>query len=207
MSKVQIDAAPRTDFGKGAARQLRRDGRVPAVVYGGDIEVQHVSLPGHDLMMALKRAQVILEVNVGGDALNVAPRQVQKDPVRGTLEHVDLVVLSAQEVRERLVVGAAVAKAEKVAAEEELDTVTLVMAVRELLDEGVETDDAITQAVENVREQMAAQAAAAAAAAAAEEAAEAAAADEAGEGESGASDSAGDSAGDAGDSGESSDEG
>ena len=82
--------------------------------------------------------------------------------------------------------GAAVAKAEKVAAEEELDTVTLVMAVRELLDEGVETDDAITQAVENVREQMAAQAAAAAAAAAAEEAAEAAAADEAGEGESGA---------------------
>ena len=147
MSKVQIDAAPRSDFGKGAARQLRRAGRVPAVVYGGDIEVQHVSLPRHELMLALKKAQVILEVNVGGDALNVAPRQVQKDAVRGDLEHVDLIVLSAQEVRERLVVGAAVAKAEKVAAEEELDTVTLVMAVRELLDEGLETDEALTKAV------------------------------------------------------------
>ena len=198
MPKIQIDAAPRTDFGKGAARQIRRDGRVPAVVYGDNTAVQHVSLPGHDLMMALKTSQVILEINVGGDALNVAPRQVQKDPVRGTLEHVDLIVLTAQEVRERIVVGAAVAKAEKVAAEEELDQVTLVMAVRELLDEGVEADDAITQAVESVREQMAAQAAAAAAAAAAEEAKDAAEADEAGE-------AAADSG--AGDAGASSDEG
>lgn len=205
MSKVQIDAAPRTDFGKGAARKIRRDGRVPAVVYGSEIHVQHVSLPGHDLMMALKTAQVILEVNVDGNALNVAPRQIQRDPVRGNLEHVDLVVLSAQEVRERLVVGAAVAKAEKVAAEEELDTVTLVMAVRELLDEGLETDEAIEKAVENVREQMAAQAAAAAAAAAAEEAAEAAeAAESEGEGDEG--EAGGESAG-GGESGESSDEG
>lgn len=202
MSKVQIDAAARTDFGKGAARKIRRAGRVPAVVYGGDIDVQHVSLPGHDLMMALKTSQVILEVNVDGDALNVAPRQIQRDPVRGTLEHVDLIVLSAQEVRERLVVGAAVARAEKVAAEEELDTVTLVMAVRELLDEGLETDEAIDKAVENVREQMAAQAAAAAAAAAVEEAAEAAEAAEGGaEGAAG-----GESAG-SGDSGESGSEG
>lgn len=173
MSKVQIDAAPRTDFGKGAARQIRRDGRVPAVVYGCDTAVQHVSLPAHDLMMALKTSQVILEVNVGGEALNVAPRQIQKDPVRGTFEHVDLIVLSATEVRERLVVGAAVAKAEKVAAEEDLDQVTLVEAVRELLDEGVEVDEAIAKAVESVREQMAAQAASAAQAAAVEEAQEA----------------------------------
>ncbi len=202
MSKVQIDAAPRTEFGKGAARQIRRDGRVPAVVYGGGIEVQHVSLPGHDLMMALKTSQVILEVNVGGDALNVAPRQVQKDPIRGTLEHVDLIVLTAQEVRERLVVGAAVAKAEKVAAAEELDQVTLVMAVRELLDEGIEADEAIAKAVENVREQMVAQAAAAIQAAAAEEAKQAAS-DEA----AGASDAAADESADAGAAGESSDEG
>ncbi len=202
MSKVQIDAAPRTEFGKGAARQIRRDGRVPAVVYGGGIEVQHVSLPGHDLMMALKTSQVILEVNVGGDALNVAPRQVQKDPIRGTLEHVDLIVLTAQEVRERLVVGAAVAKAEKVAAAEELDQVTLVMAVRELLDEGIEADEAIAKAVENVREQMVAQAAAAIQAAAAEEAKQAAS-DEA----AGASDAAADESADEGAAGESSDEG
>ncbi|MGB3041548.1 MAG: 50S ribosomal protein L25 [Candidatus Nanopelagicales bacterium] len=171
MSTVKIDAAIRSDFGKGAARQLRRHGRIPAVVYGGDIEVQHVSLPDHDLMMALKRAQVILEIDLDGKATNVAPRQVQKDPVRQVIEHVDLVVLSAQEVRERLVVGQAVAAAEARAAEEELDPVTVTIAMRELLDEGVEVDDAINQAVEQVKEELAAQAAAAAAAAAAEDAA------------------------------------
>ncbi|MGV1035959.1 MAG: 50S ribosomal protein L25 [Candidatus Nanopelagicales bacterium] len=171
MSTVKIDAAPRSDFGKGAARQLRRHGRIPAVVYGGDIEVHHVSLPDHDLMMALKRAQVILEIDLDGKTTNVAPRQVQKDPVRQVIEHVDLVVLSAQEVRERLVVGQAVAAAEARAAEEELDPVTVTIAMRELLDEGLDADEAINQAVEKVKEELAAQAAAAAAAAAAEDAA------------------------------------
>jgi large subunit ribosomal protein L25 len=137
-------------------------------------------------MMALKTQQVILEVNVDGSALNVAPRQVQRDPVRGDIEHVDLIVLSAKEVRERLVVGAAVAKAEKVADEEELDSVTVVMAVRELLDEGLEADEAIEKAVSGIREQQAEAAAAASVAAAAEDAAEA----DASEGEANASESA-----------------
>ncbi len=182
MAKVQIDAVARTDFGKGAARRIRRDGMVPAVVYGGSAPEAHISLPGHELMIALRSAGVVLEVQIDGNAVNTAPRQVQKDPVRGFLEHVDLMVLSDTEVRERLVVGAAVAKAEKVAVEEDLDKVTVVMAVRELLDEGVEPDDAIEQAVAAVREEIAAAAVASAAAAAAEEAADAAAA-EAGEGE------------------------
>lgn len=187
MPKIEIDTAVRTDFGKGAARQLRRAGRVPAVVYGLDTAVAHVSLPGHDLMMALKTSQVILEVNVEGNALNVAPRQVQRDPVRGDIEHVDLIVLSAKEVRERLVVGAAVAKAEQVAAEEELDSVTVVMAVRELLDEGLEADEAIDKAIADIKAQQVEAAAAASAAAAAEDAAddaaEAAADDSAGTGD------------------------
>lgn len=183
MAQVRLETEPRTDFGKGFARRLRAAGRVPAVVYGGHTEVRHVSVPGHELMLALKKAQVILQVEVGGETLSVAPRQIQKDPVRQTLTHVDLLVLSAQEVRERIVVGAAVAKATAVAAEEELDAITLVVAVRELLDEGIEVDDAIAQAVTSVKEAMAAQAAAAAAAAAAEDAAEGAAAAESEEGE------------------------
>ena len=171
MSKIILESQARTEFGKGAARQIRRDGRVPAVVYGADIPVGHISVPGHDLMMALKKAGVVLEVEVDGKSLDVAPRQVQKDPVTNHLEHVDLVTLSAQEVRERLVVGAAVAKAQAAAVEAELDTVTVVMAVRELLDEGVETDAAIEQAIEKAGEEIPASAAAAAAAAAAEDAA------------------------------------
>jgi len=171
MSKVVIDAVPRTDFGKGAARKIRRDGWVPAVVYGGSAPEAHISVPGHDLMMALKRAGVVLEVQIDGATVNTAPRQVQKDPVRGFLEHVDLMVLTDKEVRERLVVGAAVAKAEKAAAQAELDKVTVVMAVRDLLDEGVEVDAAIAQAIAAVQEEQVAAAAAAAATAAAEDAA------------------------------------
>jgi len=171
MSKVVIESVTRTDFGKGAARKIRRDGWVPAVVYGGSEPEAHISLPGHDLMMALKRAGVVLEVQIDGATVNTAPRQVQKDPVRGFLEHVDLMVLTDSEVRERLVVGAAVAKAEKAAVEAELDRVTVVMAVRELLDEGVNVDTAIAQAIAAVQEEQVAAAAAAASAAAAEDAA------------------------------------
>lgn len=184
MAKVILEAAPRTEFGKGASRRLRRDGRVPAVVYGTDFGPAHISVPGHDLMMALKHSGVVLEVEIAGQPVNVAPRQVQKDPVTRDLEHVDLLVLSQKEVRERLVVGAAIAKAEQVAAEEELDAVSVVNAVRELLDEGVDPDEAISRAIENVKEDLVTAAAAAAAAADAEEAKEAAAADESGEGAS-----------------------
>ncbi len=189
MAQVSIDTNKRTDFGKGAARRLRRDGQVPAVVYGNKSEVRHVSVPGHDLMLALKKSQVILEIEVDGEKVAVAPRQVQRDPVRQIIEHVDLVVLSAAEVRERIVIGAAVAKAEAAATEAELEPFHVVEAMRELLDEGVEVDDAIEQAIAKVKEQLEAQAAAAAAAAAAEDAAAAAAAEESGdegaEGESG----------------------
>lgn len=176
MAEVKIDTKMRDDFGKGAARRLRRDGQVPAVVYGSGNKVSHVSLPAHDLFMALKKAQVILAINVDGAALNVAPRQVQRDPVRQIIEHVDLIVLNAKEVRERLVVGAAVAKAEKVAIAEEIEPVTLVEAVRELLDEGMDPDEAIAKAVENVKTAMAEALAASMAQAAAEDAAAKAAA-------------------------------
>lgn len=179
--QIRLETRARTEFGKGSARQIRRENWIPAVVYGAGQEPAHISVPGHDLMMALKTAQVILEVQVDGQSLNVAPKQVQRDPVKQVIEHVDLLVLSQKEVRERLVVGAAVVKAEAAAAEAELDSVTVVMAVRELLDEGIEPDAAIVQAIETVKEQMEAQAAAAAAAAAAEEAAAAEAAEEGGE--------------------------
>lgn len=175
VSQVKMSAESRTEFGKGAARRLRRDGRVPAVIYGGDTEVIHLSLDAHDLMMALKQPKVVLEIALADSpAQMVAPRDVQRDPIRSTFEHVDLVVLSRREVRERLVLGQAMAKAEQVAIEEELDPVAVATAVSEILsdeDNELEADDAIAAALEQVREAMKAQAEAAAAAAAAEDAA------------------------------------
>lgn len=114
---VRLAAEPRSDFGKGAARRLRRDGRIPAVLYGGSAEPVHLSLPGHDLEQALRKPRATLEIDLGGSVTLVKPRDVQRDPVRRTLEHVDLIPVSAAEAREREAESAALVEAERAAAE------------------------------------------------------------------------------------------
>jgi large subunit ribosomal protein L25 len=91
--EVRIAAETRTEFGKGAARRIRRDQKVPAVVYGHGAEPRHISLPGHDLMLALKTQNVLLELDLEGKKELALPRDVQRDPIKGFLEHVDLVVV------------------------------------------------------------------------------------------------------------------
>ncbi|GAA3723739.1 large subunit ribosomal protein L25 [Spinactinospora alkalitolerans] len=98
MSEVRIAAEPRTEFGKGAARRARRAGKVPAVLYGHGTEPRHINLPGHDLMLALKTPNVLLRVDgvEGGDNLAL-PKSVQRDSIKGFLEHVDLLVVKKGE--------------------------------------------------------------------------------------------------------------
>ena len=102
MPQIAINAEARSDFGKGAARRLRRAGQIPAVIYGKGTEVLHVALPAHDLQLALKNKGLVLEVTGAGNGAIVAPREVQKDAVKNTIDHVDLVVLSAEEAAARL---------------------------------------------------------------------------------------------------------
>ncbi|HXA63021.1 MAG TPA: 50S ribosomal protein L25/general stress protein Ctc [Streptosporangiaceae bacterium] len=98
MSEVRIAAEPRTEFGKGAARRTRRAGRVPAVLYGHGTDPQHISLPGHDLMLALKTPNVLLRVEgLAGGAELALPKDVQKDPLKGFLEHIDLLLVKLGE--------------------------------------------------------------------------------------------------------------
>lgn len=99
MSEVRIPAEPRTEFGKGAARRVRRADKVPAVVYGHHSDPRHVSLPGHELMIALKQgANVLLRLDfTDGDSELVLPRNVTRDPIKGFLEHVDLLVVAQGE--------------------------------------------------------------------------------------------------------------
>lgn len=182
MPDVSITAEPRSDFGKGAARRLRRSGAVPAVIYGSGTELTHVSLPGHDLMLALKKPKVTLAVQIGGKSVTVAPRQVQRDPVKQVIEHVDLVVISAAEARERAAEAQVIALAEAAAEEAGLDALAVAEAAAALVESGVKADDAVAQAIEQVVEANRANAAAAAAAGAAEDAAaEAGAGEEAAE--------------------------
>lgn len=98
---VRLDAEPRSDFGKGAARRLRREGRIPAVLYGQGATLVHLSLPGHDLEQALRKPKVTLEIVQGASTTLAKPRDVQRDPVKRNVEHVDLVIVSAAEARER----------------------------------------------------------------------------------------------------------
>ncbi len=95
MSTEKITAETRTEFGKGAARRIRREHKVPAVVYGHGNDPIHLTLPGHDTMMAIKHggANALLELDIEGSSQLALTKQVQVDPVRRTLEHVDFVAV------------------------------------------------------------------------------------------------------------------
>jgi large subunit ribosomal protein L25 len=92
--EVRIAAEPRTEFGKGPARRTRREGRVPAIIYGHGTDTRHITLPGHALMMALKTPNVLIRIDglPGGNQLAL-PKAVQRDPIRGSVEHVDLIMV------------------------------------------------------------------------------------------------------------------
>jgi large subunit ribosomal protein L25 len=92
--EVHIAAQTRREFGKGAARRIRRGGLVPAVLYGHGTETRHLNLPGHELMLALKTPNVLLYLDGLKNGSEIAlPKAVQRDPIKGFLEHVDLILV------------------------------------------------------------------------------------------------------------------
>ena len=99
MAETKIQAEPRTEFGKGAARRIRRADKVPAVLYGHGAEPLHLTLPGHDMMLALKHggANALLSIELEGKSRLALPKQVQRDPIKGFLEHIDLIVVKKGE--------------------------------------------------------------------------------------------------------------
>ncbi|MFC3686887.1 50S ribosomal protein L25/general stress protein Ctc [Aquipuribacter hungaricus] len=92
-SQTSLPAETRTEFGKGAARRLRRADKVPAVVYGHGEAPIHLSLPGHQTMLALKHRNTVLSLDVDGAEHLALAKFVQRDPIRGTIEHVDFVTV------------------------------------------------------------------------------------------------------------------
>ncbi|QBX54644.1 50S ribosomal protein L25/general stress protein Ctc [Nocardioides seonyuensis] len=91
----KIVAETRTEFGKGAARRIRRDNKIPAVIYGHGNETAHVTLPGHQTMMALKHggSNALLALDVDGTEQLALTKQVQIDPIRRLIEHIDFVAV------------------------------------------------------------------------------------------------------------------
>ena len=97
MTEQKLAASTRTEFGKGAARRIRRAHQIPAVLYGHGAAPMHITLPGHETMLALKHANALLTIDIEGkDHLAIA-KDVQRDPVRNAIEHVDLLTVKKGE--------------------------------------------------------------------------------------------------------------
>ncbi|GHH90588.1 50S ribosomal protein L25/general stress protein Ctc [Streptomyces capillispiralis] len=91
MSEVKLSVETRTEFGKGAARRIRRDNKVPGVLYGHGSDPLHLTFPGHELLLALRTPNVLIALDIDGKSNELAiPKSVQRDPLKGFLEHVDL---------------------------------------------------------------------------------------------------------------------
>jgi large subunit ribosomal protein L25 len=98
MSEVKLTAETRTEFGKGAARRIRRENKVPVVLYGHGVDPVHLSLPGHDLLLALRTPNVLIALEIDGKTNELAiPKAVQRDAIKGFLEHVDLLLVKRGE--------------------------------------------------------------------------------------------------------------
>ncbi|HET7277295.1 MAG TPA: 50S ribosomal protein L25/general stress protein Ctc [Dermatophilaceae bacterium] len=93
MSDNTLAAELRTRFGKGAARKIRRDHKIPAVMYGHGTDPVHITLPGHDTMMALKNPNALLTIVLDGKEQMALAKDVQRDAIKPVIEHVDLVVV------------------------------------------------------------------------------------------------------------------
>ena len=94
---LKVTAELRESFGKGAARKLRALGKIPAVLYGHGTEPVHVSLPGHQMLLILRKSNAVLELDIAGKGQLALVKDVQKDPVRQIIEHLDLIVVKKGE--------------------------------------------------------------------------------------------------------------
>ncbi|MGA7148517.1 MAG: 50S ribosomal protein L25/general stress protein Ctc [Microbacterium sp.] len=96
-SDTKVHAEVRENFGKGFARRLRAAGKIPAVIYGHGTDPVHVALPGHQIALLIRRANVVLELDVEGRQELTLVKDVQKDPVHQIIEHIDLLVVKKGE--------------------------------------------------------------------------------------------------------------
>ncbi|WP_329623019.1 50S ribosomal protein L25/general stress protein Ctc [Streptomyces sp. NBC_01255] len=97
MSEVKLAATVRSEFGKGASRQLRRASLVPTVLYGHGTDPVHISLPAHELGLALRTPNVLLSLDINGANELAIPKAVQRDAIKGSLVHVDLILVKRGE--------------------------------------------------------------------------------------------------------------
>ena len=100
MSEVRLDAEPRTEFGKGAARRTRKAGKIPAVLYGHGTDPTHVSLPALEFARAIREhgQNTVLTLRLGSDGSQLAlTKTITTHPLKNYIEHVDLLLVRSGE--------------------------------------------------------------------------------------------------------------
>jgi large subunit ribosomal protein L25 len=95
--EATLNVEIRTSFGKGAARKIRAANNIPAVLYGHGTEPVHLTLPGHQTMLLTRKANAVLDLQIEGKSQLALVKDVQKDPVRQIIEHIDLVIVKQGE--------------------------------------------------------------------------------------------------------------
>ena len=101
MSEVKISAEPRTEFGKGGARRTRRAGKVPAVLYGHGEKPRHIALPAREFAAAIRHggANQLFNIEISdGSSMLALPKAIQRDPIKDTFDHVDLLIVRRGEM-------------------------------------------------------------------------------------------------------------
>src|SRR5690349_24563040 len=91
----QLTATVRTETGKGASRRARRDGKIPAVLYGHGEDPQHLELPGHDFAAVLRHSgtNAVLTLDIAGKEQLALTKSLDIHPIRRTIQHADLLVV------------------------------------------------------------------------------------------------------------------
>jgi len=90
-----LTAEVRTKTGKGASRQARREGKVPAVLYGHGADPQHLVLPAREFAAVLRNfgTNAVLTLDVEGKEALALPKSIEIHPVRRNIQHVDLIIV------------------------------------------------------------------------------------------------------------------
>ena len=93
MSEQKLAAELRTEFGKGYARRARMNNQIPAVIYGHGAEPIHVTLPAKATTLAVRTANALLSLDINGEGHLALVKDVQRDPVKQIIEHIDLLTV------------------------------------------------------------------------------------------------------------------
>jgi len=97
VSDIKLAAEARTEFGKGAARRIRRENKIPAVLYGHGTDPLHITLPGHETMLAVRHSNALFTIELDATSEMAVVKDIQRDAVRGTIEHIDLLLVKRGE--------------------------------------------------------------------------------------------------------------